>query len=79
MQKRIVLIAAILALAAGVLFNGQNLHAQSALQEAAEAYFSDGPRTIAAADLYENLNDGDADNDPYIISVRSADDYAAGH
>jgi rhodanese-related sulfurtransferase len=46
---------------------------------AAEAYFSEGPRTIQAADLYENLNDGDADNDPTIISVRSAEDYAKGH
>jgi rhodanese-related sulfurtransferase len=46
---------------------------------AAGAYFSEGPRTIAAADLFENLNDGDADNDPYIISLRSAEDYAKGH
>jgi rhodanese-related sulfurtransferase len=46
---------------------------------AAEAYFGDGPRTMAAADLYENLNDGDPENDPYIISLRSAEDYAKGH
>ena len=47
--------------------------------DAAEAYFSEGPRTINAADLFENLNDGDADNDPTIISLRSAEDYAKGH
>jgi rhodanese-related sulfurtransferase len=47
--------------------------------EAAEAYFSGGPKTISAADLFENLNDGDAENDPYIISLRSAEDYAKGH
>ena len=30
--------------------------------------------------LFENLNDGDEDNDPFIISVRSEDDYSnAGH
>jgi rhodanese-related sulfurtransferase len=46
---------------------------------AAEAYFGDGPRTLQAADLFENLNDGDPDNDPYIISLRSAEDYAKGH
>jgi rhodanese-related sulfurtransferase len=46
---------------------------------AAEAYFSTGPRTIGAADLYENLNDGDVENDPTIISLRSAEDYAKGH
>jgi rhodanese-related sulfurtransferase len=46
---------------------------------AAEAYFSGGPRTIGAGDLFENLNDGDTENDPYIISLRSAEDYAQGH
>jgi rhodanese-related sulfurtransferase len=47
--------------------------------EAAEVYFAGGPRTIEAAVVYENLNDGDPDNDPYIISLRSAEDYAKGH
>jgi rhodanese-related sulfurtransferase len=46
---------------------------------AAETYFSEGPRTIQATDLFENLNDGDPENDPYIISLRSAEDYAKGH
>ena len=30
-------------------------------------------------DLQGMLNDGDESNDPYIISVRSAEDYAKGH
>jgi rhodanese-related sulfurtransferase len=47
--------------------------------EVAEAYFGEGPRTMQAADLFENLNDGDVENDPYIISLRSAEDYAKGH
>ena len=51
----------------------------SAVNEAAVAYFSGGPRTITQEALFENLNDGDEDNDPYIISVRAPDDYAAGH
>ena len=53
--------------------------AQDPVQQAAEAYFSQGPRMITATDLFANLHDGDGDNDPYIISVRSAEDYAKGH
>jgi rhodanese-related sulfurtransferase len=29
--------------------------------------------------LWENLSDGDADNDPFIVSVRGPDHYALGH
>jgi rhodanese-related sulfurtransferase len=36
------------------------------------------PITTASA-LFENLNDGDTTNDPIIISIRGATDYAAGH
>jgi rhodanese-related sulfurtransferase len=49
-------------------------------QAAADAYFSGGVKTISAADLYDNLNDGDASNDPTVISVRSQEDYTdKGH
>jgi rhodanese-related sulfurtransferase len=34
---------------------------------------------ISADSLYDNLNDGDTSNDPFIVSVRSAEDYAKGH
>lgn len=34
---------------------------------------------ITADDLYENLTDGDATNDPFILSVRKPEDYAKGH
>ena len=64
---------------AGICPPGQAIRAQGSLQEVAETYFSEGPRTIKAADLFENQNDGDPDNDPYIISLRSAEDYAKGH
>ena len=37
------------------------------------------PAVIKAADLYANLNDSDASNDPFILSVRKAEDYMAGH
>jgi rhodanese-related sulfurtransferase len=46
---------------------------------AANAYFSGGTKNIKAADVFANLNDGDADNDPVIIDVRSPEDYALGH
>jgi rhodanese-related sulfurtransferase len=48
-------------------------------QAAAEAYFGSGTKNIASADLFDNLNDGDSSNDPFIISVRSAEDYDKGH
>ncbi|MGD8463640.1 MAG: rhodanese-like domain-containing protein [Anaerolineae bacterium] len=49
-------------------------------QAAANAYFGGGTKNIPAADLYDNLNDGDASNDPTVISVRSEGDYTdQGH
>ena len=40
----------------------------------------DGWKPVISADaLYENLNDGDTSNDPFIVSVRSAEHYAIGH
>ncbi|HID63634.1 MAG TPA: rhodanese-like domain-containing protein [Anaerolineae bacterium] len=47
--------------------------------EAAEAYFSGGTKNIKAADLFDNLHDGDESNDPFIVDLRKADDYALGH
>ncbi len=49
------------------------------VQAAADAYFSNGTKNIAVDALYDNLNDGDTSNDPFILSVRSAEDYAKGH
>jgi rhodanese-related sulfurtransferase len=51
----------------------------STVAGAAAAYFSNGTKNIPANALFENLNDGDASNDPYIIDVRAAEVYAAGH
>ena len=80
MKKRLALIALVVALMVGMLpIIDQTGLAQGSLQKAAEVYFSGGPRTIKATDLFENLNDGDPENDPYIISLRSAEDYAKGH
>ncbi len=54
---------------------------QDAVQAAAQAYLANPVMapTIGAQTLFDNLNDGNADNDPFIISVRKATDYAIGH
>ncbi len=46
---------------------------------AAADYFGGGTKNISADVLYDNLNDGDDNNNPYIISVRSKEDYDKGH
>ncbi|MBN1138248.1 MAG: rhodanese-like domain-containing protein, partial [Anaerolineae bacterium] len=78
-RKRLAFVAVALALIVGLLPPSQIGQAQDSLQARAETYFGAGPRTIEASALFENLNDGDAENDPYIISLRSAEDYAKGH
>ncbi len=49
------------------------------IQGAADAYFSNGIKHTTADALYDNLNDGDTSNDPFILSVRSAEDFEKGH
>ncbi len=50
------------------------------VQAAVEAYLTSDPSgVIKAQDVYDNLNDGDASDDPFILSVRSSDHYALGH
>ena len=50
------------------------------VQAAIDTYLSSGkPPVIGADALWENINDGDPDNDPFILSVRSPDHYALGH
>ncbi|MBN2543338.1 hypothetical protein JXI42_10780 [bacterium] len=52
-----------------------------AARQAAEDYLTQEsvPLTIAAADLESLLTDGDDTNDPFVLSVRSAEHYALGH
>jgi len=50
------------------------------VRAAAAAYLNGNPApVIAAQDLSDMINDGDGSTTPFIISVRSADDYAKGH
>ncbi|WP_456443710.1 rhodanese-like domain-containing protein [Caldithrix abyssi] len=53
--------------------------AMTILKAAADQYVSTQAPVILAQALFDNLNDGNAANDPQIISVRSADHYAIGH
>jgi rhodanese-related sulfurtransferase len=49
------------------------------VQRTAETFLADWKPVMSADALYENLNDGDTSNDPFIVSVRAADAYAKGH
>ena len=50
------------------------------IQKAANDYFNSGKAPVISADaLFENLNDGDTSNDPFVVSVRGANHYALGH
>ncbi|MCB2224431.1 MAG: hypothetical protein KQH83_09715 [Actinobacteria bacterium] len=47
--------------------------------EAMTAALADWSPVISAEALFENLSDGDEDNDPVIVSVRAPEHYALGH
>ena len=50
------------------------------VQAAADAWLGSGKSpNINAQDLFANLNDGDASNDPFILSVRATSQYELGH
>jgi sulfur-carrier protein adenylyltransferase/sulfurtransferase len=49
------------------------------VQGAVDGYVSSKAPVITAQAVFDNLNDGDASNDPLIVSVRSSDHYAMGH
>jgi rhodanese-related sulfurtransferase len=46
---------------------------------ACDNYATAGLKNIKAVDLNALITDGDSNNDPIIISVRKAEDYAKGH
>lgn len=75
-NKRFFVVLAILAL---VSLTVSSAFAAGPVQTAAEAYFAGGAKTIRAADLFANLNDGDASNDPFRVDIRQAVDYEKGH
>ncbi len=59
---------------------GESNAAFETVRAAVETYLTSGRApVISAQDLYDNLNDGDKSNDPFILSVRAPEDYAKGH
>jgi rhodanese-related sulfurtransferase len=48
-------------------------------QARAQAFLAEWKPVISAESLFENLNDGDTGNDPFLLSVRSAEHYGVGH
>jgi rhodanese-related sulfurtransferase len=53
--------------------------AKAIVANAAGTYFTAGTKNIKADALYELLHDGDTANDPILIDLRKAEDYALGH
>ncbi len=50
------------------------------MSDAADRYLASGKAVVMTVDkLYEALNDGDAMNDPFILDIRAAADYAKGY
>ena len=49
------------------------------LASAVRAYVADKMPVMKAQALFEALNDGDDSNDPFVVSVRTPEDYARGH
>jgi LPXTG-motif cell wall-anchored protein len=79
MSRKVVLTILTVMLLLGMTANTVLAQAANPVQAAAEKYFAGGAKTIAAKDLFANLNDGDKSNDPYRIDIRAAADYANGH
>ena len=83
-RKRTVLFALVLGfslLLAGT-FSASSMTASEFefMSEAADAYLSSGNSpNITAQDLFGLLNDDDSANDPFVLSVRSPEQYAKGH
>ncbi len=53
--------------------------AMTILRAAADQYVTTHAPVITAQALFDNLNDGNASNDPQIISVRKPEHYSIGH
>jgi rhodanese-related sulfurtransferase len=58
---------------------GATVWAADDILAAANDYFGGGTKNISADALYDNLNDGDDSNNPYIVDVRSKEDHDKGY
>jgi rhodanese-related sulfurtransferase len=78
-MKRFALFALLIIMLFSVMAPAALAQSGNPVQAAAQQYFSGGTKNIKAADLYANLNDGDPSNDPFMVDIRAAEDYANGH
>ena len=84
MTKRISIIIAVLVLLSMVLpslalAQGPTEDFET-VRSAIETWLATNPKiAITVDEVYDNLNDGDTSNDPFILSVRKPEDYAKGH
>jgi rhodanese-related sulfurtransferase len=78
-MKRLALFALLVIMLFSVMAPAALAQSDNPVQAAAQQYFSGGTKNIKAADLYANLNDGDPSNDPFMVDIRAAADYANGH
>jgi rhodanese-related sulfurtransferase len=79
MSRKVVLLILVVAMLLGLTATTALAQAGDPIQAAADKYFTGGTKNIAAKDVFANLNDGDKSNDPYLIDIRGAADYANGH
>ncbi len=49
------------------------------VRSAVDTFLTDAAAAVKAETTFDLLNDGDDTNDPYVLSVRSAEHYALGH
>ena len=78
-MKRFALLALLVIVLFSVIAPAALAQGGNPVQAAAQEYFAGGVKTIKAADLFANLNDGDASNDPFMVDNRAPEDYANGH
>ncbi|MCD6322308.1 MAG: hypothetical protein J7L77_04715 [Clostridiales bacterium] len=73
-MKRLLL----LLLVAAMVFTAVGCSSGTSVEDAATNYFAEypGSRIVTAADLFAKMDAGD---DPFILSIRQADDFAKGH
>lgn len=62
-----------------VTYDLPSMDGSGTAQAACDEYASAGFKNIKAGDLYSLITDDDPANDPLIVSVRGAEDYAKGH
>jgi rhodanese-related sulfurtransferase len=75
-MKKLTVLSFVLVLS---LLLGTAAWAADDIQGAADTYFGAGTKNIAVSALYDNLRDGDTSNDPFLLDLRAAEDYALGH